>query len=687
MTKEVEISVHNHRYGNNLEEQPVSDMVTGDFDGDGKDEIAVLYKRPYRAENLKNDKGWSNGPMTGDVNCRVYQWNANKCAFDTAETAQAYNKEEFIDRDWKRQVQAGNVAGVLGLRATAADLDGDGKDEIVTILLGYYHRKEWNLSGSFGLRVDAFYAYPHLAVWTFNRNSIKPIHDNAHVKGGVDSGENRPYRYDFGPLYDAVKSQTTKLLGEKPFLEYLRAWFGEPFEDQSRSSGTNPDNITHMYALVEFSIAAGPFTGTLGQLRTADDIAVAWKKPDGGDSVTIFKSKLNASKQFDGFEDGKLVIQENKTGGTWRGLVAVDLAGEGVELGAPSHMRKRSNRSYVAALSAIPYHVDNVSADGTALTENPVNFTYSDATNGGNMTVSYGSSTTDSTTNTVKQDLSQSIETMFLADPTGTDKNVQQKFGKVKGMVGFASAVGNIAHGIKVKNMTTEQKRAAVWQPPSPTAQLPKIMDFLTDKIDSIDQRTNSEASTTTIDKTITATTYDSILFTDTARHIWRYPVLTRPIPMWLAAGPRIDSNPIDKPSTVQGQKELFLTFTMSENSALFTVDAINDDLYQPLHEEGNFFSYPSQIGDVEGYNDAGILADENKWTFGNTLDNTGITFTKATSNMQHTEKKVTPSGFTSTISFFDRLFNGDKATGIKMPDSDNPKTFSKEYSTVMTRS
>ena len=48
---------------------------------------------------------------------------------------------------------------------------------------------------------------------------------------------------------------------------------------------------------------------------------------------------------------------------------------------------------------------------------------------------------------------------------------------------------------------------------------------------------------------------------------------------------------------------------------------------------------------------------------------------------MRQTEKKVTPSGFTSTVSFFDRLFNGDKATGLKMPDSDNPKTFSKEFS------
>ncbi|MBQ6971691.1 MAG: hypothetical protein IJP86_04965, partial [Synergistaceae bacterium] len=265
-------------------------------------------------------------------------------------------------------------------------------------------------------------------------------------------------------------------------------------------------------------------------------------------------------------------------------------------------------------------------------------------------------------------------------DPTGTNQNVQGIFGTVKGLVGFASAIGDLAHGIKVGNMTTEQKRAAVWQPESPTAGLTEMMDFLTDKVESVDQRTNSETSTTTIDKNITATTHDAILYTDTARHIWRYPVMTRPLPMWLAWGPRIDSTQVN-PSEVQGDKELFLTFTMSENAALRTLDSLHDDLYQPLHEEGNFFSYPSQIADVEGYNESGLLADENTWGFSNTLDNTGITFTKATSNMRQTEKKVTPSGFTSTVSFFDRLFNGDKATGIKMPDSDNPKTFSKEFS------
>ena len=668
---------------NYLEEQPVADMTVGDFDADGKDEIAVLYKRPSRATALKDERGWRDGPVTGDINCMVYQWNANSRNFVTDETAKAYNKEELIDSAFDMLPEA-RVAGVVGLRAAAADLDGDGKSEIVTLLLGYYHHKQWDAKiKAYKLRRDDFYVYPHLAVWTFNRGSIKPVHDEAHVKGGVESGENR---YNFGPLYEYVKNQNAKLLGDKPFLEWRYIWYDSVHKDRNKNEGTSPDSVRYMYAPRMFSIAAGPFTGRLGTFRTVDDIAVTWRDTDGNDCVTIFKTKVNAAQQFDGFEDGKLAMKDKANSSangqmTFRGLVAVDLAAEGVELDTPVHLRKKSNRSYIAALNAVPYHVDTVNADGSALTGGePVNFTYSEFMNGGDMSVSYGKSTTDSTTNTVKMDLSQSVETMFAADPTGTDESVQGTLGTVKGLTAFASAIGGIAFDAYVEGMSPEAREKAVWEPKNPTEGLTDMIDFFTDKVDSIDQRTNSETSSTTIDKNITATTHDAILYTDTARHIWRYPVMTRPLPMWLAWGPRVDSTPIN-PGEAQGDKELFMTFTMSENSPLHTSSSITDSMYQPLHEEGNFFSYPSQIADVEGYNDAGILADEDTWEFSSVMDNTGISFTKATSNMQHTEKTVTPSGFTMTTSFFDRLINGENAKGLNMPESDNPKTFSKEYS------
>ena len=49
---------------------------------------------------------------------------------------------------------------------------------------------------------------------------------------------------------------------------------------------------------------------------------------------------------------------------------------------------------------------------------------------------------------------------------------------------------------------------------------------------------------------------------------------------------------------------------------------------------------------------------------------------------MKHTETKITPSGFTSTVSFFERLFYMDDTKSvINVPDSDNHRTFSKQFS------
>ncbi len=664
-------------WSGSLEEQRVADMAAGDFDGDGRKEIAVLYKRPWRATALKNDKGWREGPMVGDVNCKVYQWNAANGNFDSAETAKDYHSERLQDA-WYDDLPEAWVSGFVGLRATAADLDGDGKDEIATLLLGYVHHKKWDAKiKAYKLRWDDFYAYPHLAVWTFSRGSIKPVHDDAHVKGGGQSGENN---YNYGTLYNLAQDKTAKLLGDQPFLEYRYIWYDSVHTGDNKNEGTNPDSVTYMYAPRMLSIAAGPFTGKIGTFKTVDDIAIAWRDRDGNDCVTIFKSKLNASKQFDGFEDGKLAVKDKAASSsagqeTFRGLVAADIASEGVELDKPVHIRKKSARSYVAVLNAIPYHVDTVSADGSALSAQPVNFTFSDGGDGA-MKVSYGKSTVDSTTNTVKQDLSQSVETMLAIDPKADGKIWE----KVQGIAMLTSSASDIATGIATGGMTPkDQFEQGI--PESPLGWLNDAVQFFTDKIESVDQRTNSETKTTTIDKNIIATTHDAILFTDTPRHLWRYPVMTKPLPMWMTLGSRIDSV-TETPKNLNGEKQLFVTFTMSENSQLNTSNSASDTLYQPLHEEGNFFSYPPQIGDVEGYNDAGLLAGVNTWAFSSgTTDLTTMKFEQATSNMQHTEKKVTPSTFTVVTSGIDRLINGDKASPVNLPDTDNPKTFTKEYS------
>ena len=52
-----------------------------------------------------------------------------------------------------------------------------------------------------------------------------------------------------------------------------------------------------------------------------------------------------------------------------------DFLDEGVSLGDPERVIDTSEHDYTAILQMFPYHVDNISADGTALTKAPHNFT------------------------------------------------------------------------------------------------------------------------------------------------------------------------------------------------------------------------------------------------------------------------------------------------------------------------
>ncbi len=250
--------------------------------------------------------------------------------------------------------------------------------------------------------------------------------------------------------------------------------------------------------------------------------------------------------------------------------------------------------------------------------------------------------------------------------------------GRLKGVAQFASAAAGIYTGIKTALMDTEAKKETVWKPTNPLSWIETAVNFFEDKIETVDQRTSETTTMTQIDKNLSTTTHDGVLYTNTARHFWRYPVMTRPLPTWMTLGARLDSATVS-PDEVKGEQELYVTFTMSEQSRIQDTSSEVDSLYQPIHEEGNFFSYTPFIADVEGYNEDGILAGENSWTFNHgTSDFTKMTFTEATQDMQHTEKNVTPSTFTKVFSAFDKLIGRQ---GNLVPDTDNPKTFTKEHS------
>ena len=65
-------------------------------------------------------------------------------------------------------------------------------------------------------------------------------------------------------------------------------------------------------------------------------------------------------------------------------------------------------------------------------------------------------------------------------------------------------------------------------------------------------------------------------------------------------------------------------------------------------------------IPDVEGYNEAGLLADKTEWDFDEGNDYMAkMTFEKASKDIQHTEKNVTTSTFSKVLSAFDKVIGG----------------------------
>ena len=187
-------------------------------------------------------------------------------------------------------------SGVAGLKAAAADLDGDGKDEIVTLLVGYYHMSardpSWKIWSGHQRQFDM---YPYLAVRSCPRGMITPQHDESHVKGQGIAG---------GPLATYGANQST-LFGKSVWYHNYEAvkWPLQPVK--SSFSGREAPDEDGGYTANYFSMSAGPFTGTLGVDKTVDDVVVAWNNgwdQEGTTSVYLFKTNIR-NGPFSGFSN------------------------------------------------------------------------------------------------------------------------------------------------------------------------------------------------------------------------------------------------------------------------------------------------------------------------------------------------------------------------------------------------
>ena len=363
-----------------------------------------------------------------------------------------------------------------------------------------------------------------------------------------------------------------------------------------------------------FSIVAGPFTGRFGRSEIVDDLAISisgklkrvylvQSPTDGsGNYITyIFPgsswrgmrskvSKIYENSDLDSSMSGKYA-----SAGFFRGGLAVaDFLGEGVEISHAEQLADLHDTTYLAIIPAFPYHVDNISPDGTALVDAPVNYSFSgfhEPTNGGGqMYVKYTTQSGSSTVSNVKFTTTKTQDVLFTDDSSPYAKAGNMLFQ-------FKRMQSNM-----LADATSGTQYSALGAIPK------KFYDFFNTHIDGVSTQMNQSAKDFSIKREIEADDHDAVLMVDTETYIWRYKILSNYVPSWLITGDSINDTPV----TVSGNdREYFISFSMA-SSPLITNAKTTTNAYQPRHEEGNLFSYPAQINatDVEGYNPDGVLSD-----------------------------------------------------------------------------
>ena len=311
--------------------------------------------------------------------------------------------------------------------ATRCDFDGDGKDEIAILFFP---------ENSAGI------THPRLERWYCDYGSITPKRDTAHRKGGP--GDTSVFGY-------AV-----------------------------------PHNNDYYIIVEEFSITAGPLTGTKGKAKLAEDVAVSHIN-DSRSSVYIFPTKLDSNKNFAGFGDRKLVWDHGSSEGRRGAIITGDFANEALMLDDPIHTYDDQDDSYVTILQAMPYHVDNVDINGN-LVPYMINYACSafkgDVDTNGEMSVSYTRTDKEKTQSDITFNMASTTETIALLGDAGPYVHDYLKF-KTMG----ANIAGNFDERAKAAADTMNT-----------------IMDFVTDKIDETTTNSTTQAdskATTQIDEAL----------------------------------------------------------------------------------------------------------------------------------------------------------------------------------------
>ncbi len=306
-----------------------------------------------------------------------------------------------------------------------------------------------------------------------------------------------------------------------------------------------------------------------------------------------------------------------------QGLLPGDFYNETMELGDPDHMVFEAERSYVAEIQTPPYHVDYVQVPFEVNGKMPTAKSVLNMTFMGSN-VTYSKSETDS----------EKTDVTFKTT-SAMDWGVSAKADAKIKLVGVSASGGYKDTATKVENAAS-----------------------------------SSEAKTTL---TVTDTTdgTDNVVLYKTDRHVWRYPVLG-PI-----SGAPANSN-----------GDCFMTFSLCDTPETVQGNAgwsSQYDDYNPIHEEGNLFSYPTKIEDIPCYGEEGQvdLTQVHNYTTGGGSTTIDLTVSESgadTNGTTTTSKKVVNGSVSVSIPIPKVLNIGASATAAYSRELTNTETFTKSY-------
>ncbi|MDR3321971.1 MAG: VCBS repeat-containing protein, partial [Synergistaceae bacterium] len=550
---------HRDKNGGNIEG---CDVVAGDFNGDGKQEVAAVF----------NDLVGSDGHAV----VQVFYWNGS--GFSTKYTAVRDNNHRLGGTN------ASAYTAFYGLIADAGDLNGDGRDEIVytaplygdIIKGGRLILSVWDADDSFNLSEKYMTLTPYALAWT----------------GSLVGSKIDIYNFLLRSVFLAL------------------APVGNVGEKAPRAD-------------VLLSIAEG-----YDAFHSANYIQ--------GDRLYLFRSTVSPDGTFIGFDSTSgAKLASGSTGGWAMGLMTADFAAESLVLDAPTHTVVRDKKTYAATVQTPPYHVDYAPVPWASDPTQPAltNFSYA----GGS--VAYSKSGTEST---VK-------DTLFEA----------RQFAERGADIGASGGLSSK----KLAGFSIGGKASAGWKK-STSSSLSEA---------------NKSSTSVSMSLSSATDTSDNLMFYKADFHIWRYPILGQ-------APAELFGTPAG--GTIAGTPDgtQYFTYTMSDEPTRVQGDAGQSsqfDDYNPIHEEGNLFSYPTTIEATPGYaQKQSDLSIEDQKTLGGTFTEDLVFSSQVTDiDSLKTTAKTQFNGSLSLSMGIPKLLEGSlSASAMHGNEIGDSSTFTKSY-------